>query len=118
MKKAVVNTTISSQFFFKLLISAIRYPNAMKAPGANTNTNIPYSSGRMAKSNTLPVPKNSRTAPSNVKAMVKPSPIPIPSNIEATALFLAAKASARPNTIQFTTINGIKSPRVAYNPGT
>lgn len=62
----MVNTTISSQFFFKLLISAIRYPNAMKAPGANTNTNIPYSSGRMAKSNTLPVPKNSRTAPSNV----------------------------------------------------
>lgn len=37
MKKEVVNTTISSQFFFKLLISAIRYPNAMKAPGANTN---------------------------------------------------------------------------------
>ena len=115
MKKAVVNTTISSQFFFKLLISAIRYPNAMKAPGANTNTNIPYSSGRMAKSNTLPVPKNSRTAPSNVKAMVKPSPIPIPSNIEATALFLAAKSSARPTPIQYTTNNELKNPIVANN---
>ena len=84
----------------------------------NTNTNIPYSSGMMVKSKILPVPKNSRTAPSKVRAMVKPSPIPIPSNIEATALFLAAKASARPSTIQFTTINGMKRPSVAYSPGT
>lgn len=44
--------------------------------------------------------------------------IPIPSNMEATALFLAAKASARPSTIQFTTINGMKRPSVAYSPGT
>jgi len=33
-------------------------------------------------------------------------------------VFFAAKASARPSTIQFTTINGMKRPSVAYSPGT
>ena len=53
----------------------MRYPKAMKAPGANTTPNIPYYSGMMVKSKILPVPKNSRTAPSKVRAMVKPSHI-------------------------------------------
>jgi hypothetical protein len=37
---------------------------------------------------------------------------------EDKGLFLAANASARPSKIQFTTINGINNPNVAYNAGT
>ena len=72
----------------------------------------------MARLNSLPVPNNSRTAPNKVNAMVKPSPIPIPSKADATIPFLAAKAYARPNTIQFTTINGMNNPKLAYKAGT
>ena len=85
----------------------------MKAPGANTKANILVDEGRMVRPNTAPVPSNSRTAPSNVSAQVKPSPIPNPSKSEGIAVFLAAKASARPRMIQFTTIKGMKSPRLA-----
>ena len=81
-----------------------------KRTGARTNTSIPYSSGRIVRLNILPVPRNSRTAPNKVNAIVKPNPIPKPSKKDATGLFLAAKASARPSTIQFTTISGINKP--------
>lgn len=104
--------------FLKLLIKAIKYPKAIKAPGANTKTNMPYSSGRILKLKILPVPKNSLTAPKRVNAIVNPKPIPKPSNKEANGLFFAAKASARPSNIQFTTINGINKPKVAYKAGT
>ena len=87
---AAKNNALSSMF------NAIRYPNAINAPGASTKTSIPYSSGMIDKLNTLPVPRNSRTAPSNVRAIVKPNPIPIPSNIEESALFLAVNCFCRP----------------------
>jgi hypothetical protein len=45
-----------------------------------------------------------------VSPSVKPNPIPIPSNNDATGEFLAAKASARPRITQFTTISGMKRP--------
>ena len=85
----------------------------MNAPGARTKTNIPYSSGRIVRLKILPVPKNSRTAPNKVNAIVKPNPMPRPSKNDAIGLFLAANASARPNTIQFTTISGMNKPNVA-----
>ena len=89
---------------------AIRYPNEINAPGASTNTSIPYSSGKMRRENSAPVPRNSRTMPSKVKPKVKPSPMPNPSQNDAKGLFLAANASARPSTMQFTTIRGMNNP--------
>ena len=83
----------------------------MNAPGASTNTSTPYSSGKMRKEKSAPVPSNSRTMPSKVKPKVNPRPIPKPSQKEAKGLFYAANASARPSTIQFTTIRGINNPR-------
>ena len=53
-----------------------------------------------------------------VNASVNPSPIPNPSKNEGTGPFFAANASARPSKIQFTTINGINNPKVAYSAGT
>ena len=79
----------------------------MNAPGAKININEPYSSGIRVTPNSFPEPSNSRQAPSKAKAQVNPNPIPIPSKAEATTPFLAANDSARPNTMQFTTINGI-----------
>ena len=89
----------------------------MNAPGANTKISEPNCSGIIVRLNSLPVPNSSRTAPNSVKAIVKPRPIPIPSKAEATTPFLAAKASARPNTIQLTTINGMNNPKLAYKAG-
>ena len=43
--------------------------------------------------------------------------MPIASRTESTGEFLLAKASARPNIIQFTTINGMKIPKLADNKG-
>ena len=83
----------------------------MNAPGARTKMSMLYSSGNMRRENSAPVPINSRTIPSNVKPKVNPSPMPKPSQNDANGLFLAANASARPSTIQFTTISGINKPR-------
>ena len=41
---------------------------------------------------------------------VKPIPIPSPSSKDRKVPFLEANASARPRTIQFTTINGMNMP--------
>ena len=83
-----------------------------KYSSASINTSAPKSSGKIVRLNILPVPSNSRTAPSSVSAIVKPRPIPIPSKRESSGLCLAAYASARPKIIQFTTISGMKSPRL------
>ena len=85
----------------------------MKAPGAKTKINAPYSSGKITALKIRPVPKNSLTEPSIVRAKVNPSPIPTPSRSESNGVFFAAKDSARPRTIQFTTIRGMKSPRLS-----
>ena len=50
--------------------------------------------------------------------MVKPNPMPSPSKREDNGPCLEAKASARPKTMQFTTISGMNKPNVAYNAGT
>ena len=71
------------------------------------NTKILVVSGNKPMPNTLPAPKISRTQPSKVNAKVKPKPQPTPSTKLATGEFLAAKLSARPRMIQFTTISGI-----------
>ena len=57
--------------------------------------------------NAVPEPMNSRTRPSTQRAIVKPKPWPTPSKNESIALFLEAKASARPSMIQLTTIRGM-----------
>ena len=82
----------------------------MNAPGARTKMSTPNSSGNMRSEKSAPVPSNSRTIPSKVKPKVNPRPIPKPSQKEANGLFLAANASARPSTIQFTTMSGMKRP--------
>ena len=55
--------------------------------------------------------------PMSTSAMVKPIPMPRPSKAESSTLFLLAKASARPSTMQFTTINGMNTPRLADSAG-
>ena len=79
-----------------------------KAPGAITKSNVlGNASGSTATLKSVPEPINSRTRPITVRAIVKPSPIPIPSKNESTGEFLEANASALPRMIQLTTISGI-----------
>ena len=59
----------------------------------------------------FPLPRISRIEPNIVNAIAKPRPIPKPSSMEGMALFLDANDSARPSTIQFTTINGMNNPK-------
>ncbi len=83
----------------------------MNAPGASTMiekglkpshiTGIPKS---------VPDPKISRRLPRKVSERVKPSPMPSPSASASGTVFLAAKASARPRMMQFTTMSGTKMP--------
>ena len=63
--------------------------------------------------NILPLPRNSLIEPITVRESVNPSPIPKPSRAESKTEFLAANASARPSTIQFTTISGINKPKLS-----
>ena len=79
----------------------------MNAPVAKININEPYSSGIRVTPNSFPEPSNSRQAPSKAKAQVNPNPIPISLMPDSTTLFFAAYVLARPNPMQFTTINGI-----------
>ena len=92
-------------------------PKARNAPGANTNTKIPSTPAATFIPKNDKLPKNSRTIPNNVNDMVKPKPIPNPSKSELKMPFLDAKASARPNTIQLTTIKGINNPNCPCNSG-
>ena len=95
---------------------AIKKPKAIKAPGAKTNTNKPSPSiNFQPKMERLPI--TSLTVPKMVRAKAKPNPIPKPSTADDATVFLEAKASALPNTIQFTTINGINKPNCACNAG-
>ena len=79
----------------------------MNAPGGNTNSNTLHVSGSSDVPNSEPAPIISRTAPSRVRAMVKPNPMPMPSQMLARGLFLQAKASARPRITQLTTMSGM-----------
>ena len=67
--------------------------------------------------NTQPFPTSSLNIPISVRPTVNPRPIPSPSNIDGSTLFLEAYASARPRMIQFTTISGIYSPRLLLSDG-
>ncbi|CAD7773382.1 MAG: hypothetical protein KIIPBIDF_00440 [Candidatus Methanoperedenaceae archaeon GB50] len=62
----------------------------------------------------LPLPNTSRKIAKVVRDIVNPKPIPRPSAIDSEIEFLLAKASARPKTIQLTTIKGIKIPKDKY----
>ena len=65
----------------------------------------------------MPEPISSRTAEISVSDTVKPSPMPRPSVMEASGLFLDAKASARAKMMQLTTISGINKPRLDARSG-
>ncbi len=56
---------------------------------SNTGIVVPYTFGPV-RPKIEALPKNSLTIPINVSAMVKPSPIPIPSNMDGSILFLDA----------------------------
>lgn len=115
----VTNTHHNKQNYLccNLLKIATKYPKAIKAPGASTKSVIPKSSGKKETENILPDPRNSRAIPNAVSANVKPKPIPTPSKSEEITLFFAANASALPNTIQFTTMRGIKIPKLSAKAG-
>ena len=81
------------------------------------NSNIPSPSINL-NPKIEPLPRISRTAPRTVKAKVNPMPIPSPSTMEDKILFLEAKASALPKTIQLTTISGINNPSASNRAGT
>lgn len=100
-----------------ILNKAISVPSTRKAPGAKMNTNEPYISGKMTEPKIFPLPNNSRTDARSVSAIVKPRPIPIPSNIAMRGFDFDATASARPNTIQFTTIKGMNIPKLLSSDG-
>lgn len=93
-----------------LLNSATRYPKVMNAPGGNTKRRILVVSGNSVNPKKDPAPISSRTVPSSVSAQVNPRPMPNPSHMETKGVFLQAKLSARPSTIQLTTISGIYMP--------
>ena len=98
---------------------AMIYPNTMNAPGARTKMSMVLaSSGTNLKLKIEPLPSISRMLPSLVSDMVNPIPIPNPSSMDGHTGFFDAKASALPNTMQFTTIRGMKSPKVSYIEGT
>ena len=100
-------------------MKAIRKPRVIKAPGASTKIRIPSEVGLMnLYPKTDPFPKASRMQPNRMRAKVNPSPIPNPSIKEEITELREAKASARPKTIQFTTINGINIPSVLCKAGT
>ena len=97
---------------FNRFMMAMRNPKEMNAPGGSTKSRILVLSGSNVVPKQEPAPNISRTAPSNVSAIAKPIPIPIPSKILAIGEFLQANASARPRMIQFTTIKGMKIPKL------
>ena len=88
-------------------------PRQMKAPGGRMKIKMLAVSGRMLRPKMEPLPRNSRMQPNSVKARVKPKPMPRPSNMDGNTGFFEAKASARPSTMQFTTIKGMNKPRVS-----
>ena len=58
------------------------------------------------------LPRNCLTAEMTVNETVNPSPMPSPSKSEGSGVFLDANASARARIMQFTTIRGMKIPRL------
>ena len=66
---------------------------------------------RTGRPNTVPAPSSSRMMPMQSIAAVKPTPIPRPSMMEGSTLFLLANISARPRMMQLTTIRGRNTPR-------
>ena len=90
----------------------------MKAPGGRINNNIVETlSPTSFMSKIEPFPSNSLILARSVIARVNPIPIPRPSRIAGNTLFFWANASALPRIIQFTTIRGMKIPKVLYKSG-
>ena len=84
----------------------------MNAPGARTNTKIASPSINFHPK-IEPLPKISRIEPNIVNAIEYPNPMLIPSIADAPIPFLQANASARPRTIQLTTMSGMNKPSVS-----
>jgi len=97
-------------------MKAIKKPRAKNAPGGRINNKIPSASTNLNPNNER-LPKISLNDPSINKAMENPRPIPNPSSMDETTACFEANASARPRTIQFTTINGIKRPSCSCRSG-
>ena len=67
--------------------------------------------------NTVPAPSSSRMMPIASRVAVKPTPMPRPSRMEGSTLFLLANISARPRMMQLTTIKGRNTPKASSNAG-
>ena len=91
-------------------------PRQRNAPGASTITEKGLNPSHITGvPNSVPAPNTSRMEPRKVRDMVKPSPMPRPSAMASGTVFLAAKASARPRMMQFTTMSGTKMPSCWYS---
>ena len=66
---------------------------------------------RRDRPNTVPAPSSSRMMPMASRVAVKPTPMPRPSRMEGSTLFLLANISARPRMMQLTTIKGRNTPK-------
>ena len=89
----------------------------MKAPGARTNTKM-ASPPMNFQPKMEPLPNISRIEPKMVSAIEYPKPMLMPSMAEAPMPFFEANASARPKTIQLTTMSGMKRPSVSSSKDT
>ena len=74
-------------------------------------------SGTMVMPSQEPADRISRMLAIAVRVRVKPMPMPTPSSAESSTVFLQANISARPSTMQFTTIRGRYTPRAVYKLG-
>src|SRR5690606_652543 len=96
----------------------VKSPNVINAPAGNIIISAgSYELGITCILNSVPAPSNSLMEPNIVRERVKPNPIPKPSTIEGIGGFLDANVSALANIIQFTTIRGIKMPKLSYKSG-
>ena len=61
---------------------------------------------RMGKPSSVPAPKSSRMPDMRTSVRVKPTPMPRPSSAASFTGCFEANTSARPSTMQFTTMSG------------
>jgi hypothetical protein len=106
---------LSPYFLPIIFIKQSSRPRHINAPGAsiinlNGSKDAPNNAIGFSYNVIAPVPNISLTLLIAIRDRVNPMPMPNPSAMERTGPFLQAKASARPSTIQFTTIKGIKIP--------
>ena len=86
---------------------AISTPSTAKPPGGMMNTVMGSTMPRrIGKPSRVPAPKSSRMADMRTSVRVKPAPMPRPSSAASFTGCFEANTSARPSTMQFTTISG------------